>query len=42
MLLVVMMTPLGTRCSRMSRARRKAVLNGAVRRLSGGEEKDRR
>lgn len=42
MLLVVMTTPLGKRCSRMSRARRKATLNGGVSLLSGGAEKERR
>lgn len=36
---VVITTPLGNRCSRMSNARRRVALRGGVRRLSGGEEK---
>ena len=40
--LVVITTPFGKRCSRMSRDRRRAVLKGRVSRLSGGEEKERR
>ena len=37
-----MTTPGGKRCSRMSRDSRKAALKGAVSRLSGGLEKERR
>lgn len=37
-----MTTPLGNLCSRISRLRRNAALNGGVRRLSGGLLKEKR